>query len=133
MKDPMTETLGGWVKRSEVLAQIPTSWLDPLLSGPNRVLPKDGSYSPGEIEKLLLVIRAHVEKIPASPAHPASEAVRRLAYGIKTAREHLVTLGGDPRTVIADHGAFESDMVQAAILDIIDNALAPFLPKENEK
>lgn len=45
----------------QVLDAIPTSWLDPLLSGPDKVIVK--SPCP-EIEKLLTVLRARISELP---------------------------------------------------------------------
>ena len=47
-----------------------------------------------------------------------------LYEALKTARSQLVTLGGDPRKFIAEDGSIEGDAIQAAVLDVIDAALA---------
>lgn len=69
--------------------------------------------------------------LAGAPAHPAFEAVAKLVETLQSTRSQLITLGGDPRSAIADDGSYEGDMIQAAILDLIDAALAPFLPKES--
>lgn len=52
------------IDRDEVLRAIPTNWCDPILTGPNKVLPDDYAYMPQHIEKVLLAVRARVEAIP---------------------------------------------------------------------
>jgi hypothetical protein len=49
-----------------VLAALPYTWLDPLLSGKNAVLGKP-PYKPDAIERLLLAVKARVEKALTSP------------------------------------------------------------------
>jgi len=40
-----------------VIDSLPTNWCDPLLSGPNKALPDGYSYTPIDVEKLLIAIR----------------------------------------------------------------------------
>lgn len=47
--------------KADALAVIPTNWLDPLLSGPDKVIHQ--SPCP-EIEKLLTALRARIAKLP---------------------------------------------------------------------
>lgn len=47
---------------SKMLECIPTTWLDPLLTGSNKILPDGYSYSPKDIERLLQAIRQRMEK-----------------------------------------------------------------------
>jgi hypothetical protein len=44
----------------EAAKAVPTNWLDPLLIGPDAVLPKDGAYNPRHIEALLRGVRDRI-------------------------------------------------------------------------
>lgn len=54
--------------RSACVEAIPTNWLDPLLTGPTAVLPKDYRYYPREVENLLHALRKRLSEIPIPPA-----------------------------------------------------------------
>lgn len=48
---------------SRLLDDIPTSWLDPLLTGPDAALSKDaGKWGCPDIERLLLAIKDRMRK-----------------------------------------------------------------------
>lgn len=47
---------------ADLINCIPTNWLDPLLTGDNKVLHGGYSYTPSDIEKLLIAIRKRMEK-----------------------------------------------------------------------
>lgn len=53
------------LERQQVLDAIPTNWLDPLLSGPDKVISK--SPCP-EIEALLKAVRARIADLPTIKA-----------------------------------------------------------------
>ena len=57
--------------RKRLIACIPTNWCDPLLTGPDRVLPSDGKYNGTHIEKLLLGIKSRMEALTATHADEA--------------------------------------------------------------
>lgn len=46
---------------------VPTSWLDPLLTGPDAVL-EGYVYGPKDIERLLLAVKARLDKAQESEA-----------------------------------------------------------------
>lgn len=50
--------------RDAVLAAIPTSWLDPILTGRTKVLPEGYEYSPKDIERVLRAIKGRLEELP---------------------------------------------------------------------
>lgn len=52
------------IDRKAVLNAMPTNWTDNLLTGPKAVLPAGYTYSPRDIEKLLLAIRERVLALP---------------------------------------------------------------------
>jgi hypothetical protein len=39
---------------------IPDTWLDPLLTGPENVLPRTDTFTPKDVERLLHAVRARV-------------------------------------------------------------------------
>ncbi len=52
--------------RELIKSAIPTNWLDPLLTGKDKVLPDGYKYTPADIENLLNAIRKQVgEKLEA--------------------------------------------------------------------
>lgn len=54
------------VRSEPLLAAIPSNWCDPLLTGPNAVLPKGYSYTPADVERLLNAIRERLQKAIAA-------------------------------------------------------------------
>jgi len=56
------ERLRGMEER--VKGAVPTTWLDPLLSGPNAVLPEGGVYNGKHIERLLTAINKRLVPVP---------------------------------------------------------------------
>jgi hypothetical protein len=44
---------------------VPTNWLDPLLTGPNAVIPKDLNITPRHIEALLRGIQDRIRALDA--------------------------------------------------------------------
>jgi len=44
---------------------VPTNWLDPLLTGPDKLLPDGYIYNPEDIEKLLHAIKSRIESAEA--------------------------------------------------------------------
>lgn len=46
----------------DLLDCIPTNWFDPLLTGPQKVLPSTQPYRADDIERLLLALRNRMEK-----------------------------------------------------------------------
>lgn len=59
--------------RERVLDAIPGNWLDPLLTGPDAVIPKEFGH-PQVIEALLNAVRARVETALAAPAQKGGES-----------------------------------------------------------
>lgn len=47
----------------KAIKMIPTNWIDPLLTGENKVLPDGYSYDPKDIERLLLAVKSRIEKL----------------------------------------------------------------------
>lgn len=54
------------LKRNAVIEAIPTTWLDPLLTGPAKVLPDSYSFTPKDVERLLLAIKTRLSNIPVA-------------------------------------------------------------------
>ena len=55
----------GVVEKDGALDAIPSSWLDPLLSGHEKALEgKPGTWNCADIERLLLAIRARINRLP---------------------------------------------------------------------
>lgn len=54
--------------RDSVLNALPTSWLDPLLTGPGAALPPMGTIGPQHVEALLRGIKARIEALPNGPS-----------------------------------------------------------------
>lgn len=54
----------------------------------------------------------------------ACNAHDELVSAAKAARIHLTTLGGDPRSSVSSDGSIDGDEMQAAVLDLIDAAIA---------
>lgn len=50
------------LKRSDVLAAIPTNWVDSLLTGPNAAIGNQ-PYGCPDIEALLRAVKARLEKL----------------------------------------------------------------------
>lgn len=46
----------------DLLGCIPTNWCDPILTGPDKVLPSTQPYRSDDIERLLLAIRDRMQK-----------------------------------------------------------------------
>ena len=79
------------IDRVDALDAIPGNWCDPMLTGPNAVLPKDQSYKPKEIERLLNAVRQRIEALPAVNTHDALQAENeRLREQVKALRAGLV-------------------------------------------
>lgn len=53
-----------------------------------------------------------------------TKAQREVLEALKAARTHLITLGGDSRATVADTGDPYGDEMQAAVLDVVDAAIA---------
>lgn len=47
---------------AELINCVPTNWCDPMLTGPDKVLPEGYKYTPQDIEHLLLAIRKRMEE-----------------------------------------------------------------------
>ena len=47
-------------ERKRCADMVPTNWLDPLLSGPDKALPSTQPYRAPDIERLLLAIRGRI-------------------------------------------------------------------------
>lgn len=45
----------------EIINCIPTNWLDPLLTGKDKILPDGYNYNPKDIEKLLSALKERVK------------------------------------------------------------------------
>ena len=54
-----------WKTLAERRRAIPDTWLDPLLTGPDAVLPMGGTYDGKDIERLLSAIRARFLELEA--------------------------------------------------------------------
>lgn len=61
---------------AELVKAIPTTWLDPLLTGRNKVLPEGYSYSTADIETLLSALKQRLEGIAQQPTPPAASEAR---------------------------------------------------------
>lgn len=46
-----------------VVKQLPTNWCDSLLTGKNKVLPDAPSYSPQDVERLILAIKQRITSL----------------------------------------------------------------------
>jgi len=52
------------LSKQDVLDAIPNSWLDPMLTGPDRLLPTDRPASNRDIEKMFQAIKTRINALP---------------------------------------------------------------------
>lgn len=73
--DPTIKTIyTGWADPSAAsvgsLADlVPTTWLDPLLTGPDKVLPDGNTYGPQDIERLLRAVKKRISEAEGKWTH----------------------------------------------------------------
>lgn len=97
---------GNTIFRDEALKAIPTNWVDSLLTGPNKALPDGFSYTPKDIERLLLAVRARIEALPLPPGTEHPHTINtELLEAAKEALAAAVEDFGDPDDDPEDEGA----------------------------
>ncbi len=60
--DESSSAPAGYILAADLIHCVPINWLDPLLTGKDKVLPDGREYESPDIENLLLAIRKRMEQ-----------------------------------------------------------------------
>jgi len=91
----------GEAMREAAAKAIPTSWLDPLLSGPVSALDGHGDWGCPDVERLLAALADRIRALPLPATPPRSPTGGEVA-AIRAHHEWIVRNGAKEKTAIAE-------------------------------